>query len=80
MHPYSMKGFSGTVVPHPYFNAKTDAEAIEAALVLRRGSIASKIKQMFGLESEYMSIGMYGSLLKSCTDAINELNWCLLVL
>ena len=32
-----MKGFTGTVAPYPYFNAKTDAEAVEAALILRRG-------------------------------------------
>ena len=37
MHPYAMKGFTGTVTPYPYFNAKTDAEALEAALILRRG-------------------------------------------
>ena len=34
-----MKGFSGTVLPYAYFNAKTDAEAIEAAINLRRGKI-----------------------------------------
>ena len=37
MHPYTMKGFTGTISPYPYFNAKTDAEGIEAALMLRRG-------------------------------------------
>ncbi|XP_063678166.1 annexin A13-like isoform X4 [Bolinopsis microptera] len=61
MHPYTMKGFTGTISPYPYFNAKTDAEAIEAALMLRRGvlsvisflslgSITSKLKQLFGIE------------------------------
>ncbi|KAL5252103.1 hypothetical protein ACHWQZ_G015044 [Mnemiopsis leidyi] len=52
MHPYAMKGFTGTVTPYPYFNAKTDAEALEAALILRRGSITSKLKQLFGIENQ----------------------------
>ncbi|XP_063678173.1 annexin A13-like isoform X9 [Bolinopsis microptera] len=63
MHPYTMKGFTGTISPYPYFNAKTDAEAIEAALMLRRGvlsvisflslgSITSKLKQLFGIENQ----------------------------
>eukprot|EP00116_Pleurobrachia_bachei_P004887 sb/3465149/ len=68
-----MKGFAGVVSPYPYFNAKSDAEAIENALILRRGSITSRMKQFFGIEMESNTVLRWVfSLVKSMKPTIEN--------